>query len=499
MADASIKERARLGSSISSSLIGQLSSSGPLNLSSALPSTASVTPSSSAPPLELGPYVCNSSINVSIFTSLLLDYIQQTENTLDAHLLYVIINMHAAASTSSASRPAPQPKSLPLFTNLLGTIFGKDLSPYMYTPTLLRAERQDLNQSWYKTDSLDSHYFAVQILPGDIHSTLDGWPNEAHIEFSHGRRLLVGWGSVDPQMSRYNFTGDEGTIFPRGELEDERGVSSVSSGRITGGCVFNPNTTELAKTNSSWAISRALEGPYSTTEELDSVLNLATSLVSCGISPALNTTILGSTAFQDPTRYLDFSYRSTWSWEPDQPQNSSHSDPSSPSSSLFRCAAIDPTATGRWRVDDCSQHYYAACRIGSRPYDWQIADYTTTYSFANQACPPGSTFSVPRTGLENAYLWQKLLDRGNADRAGAVWIDFNSMETEGCWVTGGPNATCPYFDDTDTERRRTVLVPVIAAIIIFVVAGLTMFVKCNANRRVSRRRRRVEGGWEYEG
>jgi hypothetical protein len=401
----------------------------------------------------------------------------------------------------SASLPAPEPKSLPQPASLLGAIFQKELSPYMYTPTLLQADRQDLNQSWYSSSPPDHHYFTVQIQAGGIHSTPDGWPNEAYIEFSNGMRLLVGWGSVDPQMSHYNFTGDEGIIFPQGELVAERSVSATSSGNVTSGCFFDPSITELARTNSSWAVVKSLEGPYSTTESLDPALNLTTGLALCGISPFLNTTLLNSTAFQDPTWYLSLSYRATWSWEPNQPQNSSRrsTDPSSPPSPLFRCATADPSANGRWKVDDCSQHYPAACRIGSRPYDWRITDDATSYGFADEACPPGSAFSAPRTGLENIYLWRKLLDRGDADRAGAVWIDFNSMDTEGCWVTGGPNATCPYFDDTSEVRRRTVLVPVIAAVIVFVLAGLTMFVKCNTNRRVSRKKRRVDRGWEYEG
>ncbi|KAH0556515.1 hypothetical protein GP486_005597, partial [Trichoglossum hirsutum] len=302
----------------------------------------------------------------------------------------------------------------------------------MYTPTQLQADRQDLNQSWYSSSPPDHHYFTVQIQAGDVHSTPDGWPNEAHVEFSNRQRLLVGWGSVDPQMSRYNFTGDEGAIFPQGELGAERSVSATSSGNIANGCSFDPSVTELAKMNSSWAVVKGLEGPYSTAESLDPALNLTANLALCGISPLLNSTLLNSTALQDPTC-------------------SHHSDDSSSSSSpLFRCTTTDSSVNGRWKVDDCSQRYPVACRIDSRPYDWRITDDATIYSLANEVCPSGSTFSAPRTGLENMYLWRRLLDRRDAaNRAGGVvWIDFNSIDMEGCWVTGGPNATCPYFDDT---------------------------------------------------
>jgi hypothetical protein len=42
-----------------------------------------------------------------------------------------------------------------------------------------------------------------------------------------------------------------------------------------------------------------------------------------------------------------------------------------------------------------------------------------------------------------------------------VWIDFNSLDYQGCWTSGGPNATCPYLqdpDDVDHLDKKTILV-----------------------------------------
>jgi hypothetical protein len=42
-----------------------------------------------------------------------------------------------------------------------------------------------------------------------------------------------------------------------------------------------------------------------------------------------------------------------------------------------------------------------------------------------------------------------------------VWVDFNSLNVEGCWTTGGPNATCPYSDtiqQADDLQKKIVLV-----------------------------------------
>ncbi len=42
-------------------------------------------------------------------------------------------------------------------------------------------------------------------------------------------------------------------------------------------------------------------------------------------------------------------------------------------------------------------------------------------------------------------------------------MDFNSLDVEACWTTGGANATCPYsqtLEQTDDLRRRIILVSV---------------------------------------
>ena len=67
--------------------------------------------------------------------------------------------------------------------------------------------------------------------------------------------------------------------------------------------------------------------------------------------------------------------------------------------------------------------------------------------------------------------------------------------------TAGINGTCPYQARSDQNKTRVVVVPTVAAVIIFVLAALTFFVKCAANRREGKRgrRRRQLGGWEYEG
>jgi len=111
-------------------------------------------------------------------------------------------------------------------------------------------------------------------------------------------------------------------------------------------------------------------------------------------------------------------------------------------------------------------------------------------------------FTVPDTALENTYLNSAIQDwiptHDDDDGSMLFWVNLNDLDVRGCWVNG-VNSSCPYVR-MDTDRTRTVVVPVVAAVIIFVLFFLTLFVKCAANRQNSkRRRRRGDRGWDYEG
>ena len=99
-------------------------------------------------------YTCSTTINVSTFTSLLFDYIQKTENTIAANLLHVIVNIHAVASSATPLLPASKPNVFPSASNLLGVRFSGNLTNYIYTPDLLRDDRENLNNSWYRVSEM---------------------------------------------------------------------------------------------------------------------------------------------------------------------------------------------------------------------------------------------------------------------------------------------------------------------------------------------------------
>lgn len=519
------------------------------SLSKLATSTSSLAPSASelnspsGPLYQLGPYSCTSSIQLSLLVNIISQYLDGSDNTLAAFMQYLQINVHAAASLDNPTGPAPavEDSDLPGPGNLLSDVLIRSLSSFLYTPSMLFADRADLNASWYNVpeDLLpDSNYFISENGPRETHTSSDGWPCGAYVEMEWFHRLLISFGSIDPQMSGYDPDADGSTIFAPGYIQNNQSTSLSSSGKITSGCFFDPTADTIADTNNSWAFSDLTISSGDRSALTTANMSIS-NLTSCGISPLINQISRISMANNDTAvpSYASLAYSAIWSWAPNEPANSSTFSPyyaslsNQPSSAQFRCAAFNALSTppGRWHVADCTGRHYAACRSNTNPYQWSISSYRGAYTEVDDNCPDGATFAVPRTALENAYLLHTVTatrpdilkggtttspsggdddddgddpdgDSGDDPSNGIIWVNFNSLGTANCWVAG-VNQTCPYVSADSADRRRQVIVPTVAAVIVLFLGLLTVFVKCAANRQSSRRRRRRkgEGGWDYEG
>ncbi|KAF9923683.1 hypothetical protein FBU30_006238 [Linnemannia zychae] len=78
---------------------------------------------------------------------------------------------------------------------------------------------------------------------------------------------------------------------------------------------------------------------------------------------------------------------------------------------------------------------------------------------------------------------------------GVVWIDISSWQTAGCWVPGGVDGTCPYrAPDNTVALQEIVKVSTIGGVIILVLVGIFLYMKCRRNvrlRKESKRRAQV--------
>ncbi|KAJ5173517.1 uncharacterized protein N7500_001448 [Penicillium coprophilum] len=461
----------------------------------------------------LGSYKCTDNLDPGTLAEVLDGYFRDTNEQLTVYTTYLVLNLHVAASGSTPDEPASSISGgqLPSETERAGTILGNALSDFIYTPAQLASDRRNLNDSWYQVEQSYmpiTEYFTVHENEKGEQSTPDGWPSSKYIQLAKRDRLLIEYGSIDAQLVHYNLSTEDNSVFSPGLLTSDVKISATTNGTLISGCLYDPEFTRVSQTKSSWALSNQLPVPdgFSTDETMDSLANVLSDITACGLSPMLNTTLFGQTADQQVEYYRNVSLSSSWAWAIGEPHDANYAggdgDPK-----YDRCAIMDLTLDGHWRSTNCTEQRRGACRIGHSPFSWVLSNRSDSFSNVQNTCPPGSSFAVPRTGLENTYLYRYLLslpetkvDLGSADPAlREVFVNFNSMDVTSCWVSGGYDSTCPYASDPQQLERQTVLVAAIAGIIILIIAALTLFVKCNANRRNSRRRKRLIAGWEYEG
>ncbi|KAF9345170.1 hypothetical protein BGX34_004972 [Mortierella sp. NVP85] len=74
---------------------------------------------------------------------------------------------------------------------------------------------------------------------------------------------------------------------------------------------------------------------------------------------------------------------------------------------------------------------------------------------------------------------------------GMIWIDISSWQTAGCWVPGGVHGRCPYQDPDNTVALQEIIkVSTIGGVIILVLAGMFLYLKCRRNVRLSKDNKR---------
>ncbi|KAJ5133130.1 hypothetical protein N7448_001840 [Penicillium atrosanguineum] len=464
---------------------------------------------------ELGPYRCTDKLDLSTLAEILVGYFQDTTSELTTYTTYLVLNLHAASSDSAPTEPASAVtgNDLPSSqTERVGSFLGLDLRDYLYSPSQLAEDRSNLNESWYEVEESYMpivEYFTIHKDKKGLHSTPDGWPSSKYIQLAKSDRVIMEYGSVDPQLATYDLGQDQDTIFPPGYLTTETQTSMATNGSGTPGCLYKAGATEVSQANSSWATSNGIPVAYSASDDItmQSLDDTIAGITGCGMSPMLNSTLFGQTAEVNVDHYRNVSLAVSWAWAIGEPEGADSGGGTQGVPTFDRCAIMDLSLGGRWRATNCTEQRRAACRVGNSPFEWALSNSTAEYKFVSGMCPTGSSFAVPRTGLENTYLYkylltqpQSIINPESTDLSQReVYIDFNSIQITSCWVSGGPGASCPYASDPQELERRTVLVAAIAGFVILVITALTLFIKCNANRRNSRRRKRVIEGWEYEG
>jgi len=355
--------------------------------------------------------------------NILASYHSSTENSLNATIRCLLMNLHAAAPLSDPTSPAIQPSTseLPQGANLLSSVILANNSAYLYTSSELLSQRRDLSAShgWFDVPTSMqpvTAYFTIE--QGNGHPlTHNGWPSESFIELYEGKRLLASYGYIDPQMAQYNFSGDASYIFPQGYLQDQRTVVTNAAG-VDSGCFFQSGVYEVANVNNSWATTSVTPGALALSLFDGDISNIT----GCGISPVLNATLGNVTAAENFLPYQEYVEASIWPWAAGEPQSTSSNGDGEQEA---RCATLNITS-GRWQATNCGQWYFPACRIGNSPYQWAIGTARGQYASVDRACEGNSTFDTPQTALENSYLtstWRRYRNDNNDVNEELLWVN----------------------------------------------------------------------------
>lgn len=213
--------------------------------------------------------------------------------------------------------------------------------------------------------------------------------------------------------------------------------------------------------------------------------------------------------------FLPFSRAAVWSWDSDQPSvpehiqfNNNKNETEDMGSigdyekvlkdlngvvpdkrSVWRCAVMDSNG---WRVENCFEKHPVLCApiIKENMFkfeggnivnttealeyllSWSFGEYETNYFEATDACPSGThEFSLPQTITQDTAA--RLFIKSNSSFSAPVWIDFNSINTEDCWVTGGPGAQCPYvINQWGRSRVVSIAVAGLVSLVLLIAAFL---------------------------
>lgn len=201
-------------------------------------------------------------------------------------------------------------------------------------------------------------------------------------------------------------------------------------------------------------------------------------LRNCGYLPLLNLSSFSYTPTQEEhdlqDTLVDLSNYNIWTW-------TNFTQPRSP----YRCAVMESDG---WHSEPCSSQHRALCVSTHNASTFVLSETEANYTYADRTCAELSgpdapyNFTLPRSVVLNAAIYNQIQEMENTSYP--IWIDFNSLQTKDCWVTGGPTSQCPFYSNnlvnspTKTQwNRNKVALLTIACVITFVLVGIILFLR----------------------
>jgi hypothetical protein len=320
-------------------------------------------------------YSCAPGANFQTLLNTLESILSRTDNNLkEAGLMILVLNLNtlpSLAGNNTVDLSTPTDQSLSQQINAT-------LGDWLYTPATLAVEREDINSTFLADKAnpiigIPNYYDLIIDNISQVASTPNGWPSTRHLFEIQGRRILIGFGSINVATDIYDISQDSNIIFPPATFGGQDQLISSTSIQNTpstclgpAGLVFGPqgqedfNSTSLSG-NTSFALSQdpTPQDPLS----YDSV----EAIVNCGLSPLIDSP-MQNTSSGNMSPYQQIA-ATIWSWLPSEPQNTSL--PQNGTTNVFACAALGAD-TGQWSVVECNTHLQIACRVNSSLYNVKI-------------------------------------------------------------------------------------------------------------------------------
>lgn len=430
---------------------------------------------------------CNPTFNIALLMLSMRTYFLDTNSTLEANFIEVLFSLkpivalpaYDLLNKSLGPDPAfafsaPASWGAALLADALSPVL-----PFVYTPTDMRSEDLSMGSN---------------SLPAQLNVTL----------FSTFRRMLVNAYEVSPTLG-YNFS-DNDLLMIFFQKDAPTVLLNTLDTELYNVCVGSLNlvfagTANMLALEASWRQSRY---DYVTDNSQDPFTNTTLrDYVRCGFSPILSVLAksLNSSAPSISLAQLVAGYiePSLWSWAVGQPTSVSNDtsplDPDTDAQNVTvatRCGALYPDG---WHVDNCYTEFHYACQNILDPLQWLVTQTKRLYFeiFLDRGCTGAWQPGVPRLASEQLALFNEI---GRVNATYPIWIDVNDVTVDGCFVSGGPYAQCPYIRQVDVRTFIKMLAPA-AAVSLFVILLLFIerfcrFLPIRAHRKHYWKKRIVE-------
>ena len=303
--------------------------------------------------LQLGPYLCSDDLTLGSLFSILNGYIQATSDEVRGRFATLQFNLHAAAPPDDPDGLPETPTSseLPRGSERLDSQVNDNLGGYIYTPGDLARDRSNLNVSWFQVTTESrlpvTNYYDVTQKDDGVWETSNGWPSELFLVFNRFKMFLLTYGTISPEMQRYDFSEDVRHFFLANETTRLLDFEASAQGTVTSGCYYTESSTDVTRVNNTWARASIDALP----QEPDQLLG---NLTSCGLGPILNFTLNG-TADESYQTYQAFAQAAIFGWAPGEPRNSSTLD--------RHRQACRPVPVCRHRLEQRISRFLACCQL----------------------------------------------------------------------------------------------------------------------------------------